>query len=311
MELGEADIEQHVTTAMETQGPLEPIAPEVERLLGPVKPVDDVLATLDEQYRREGRPAVYFLKPDEPIAPHLAALLSTTRDSLGSQGLDAYFDGFNARAVALLEAAVALNGDQDDAEQWSLTNRMNRGAALRDLGALEQARDDLKQTAADMKQDADTTPAVLGHCHIHLALCEFLLGNSEAAKLATERSLDVYNAAPDDAPVPPRLVEQSRQLLADLEAGKEPPPRKEIDVEAELRRAREALAASQQLATLPLEQPIAPRLEDMLGPARSTAEVLAALDAQYRQQGKPPVWFLPPDEPISPHLDELLGPVKE
>ncbi len=51
----------------------------------------------------------------------------------------------------------------------------------------------------------------------------------------------------------------------------------------------------------------APLLDQILGPARPTKEVLDALDRQYREQGKPPVWFLPLNEPIAPHLDELLG----
>jgi hypothetical protein len=49
----------------------------------------------------------------------------------------------------------------------------------------------------------------------------------------------------------------------------------------------------------------------MLGPAPSTDEVLETLDRQYREAGKPAVWFLPLTEPIAPHLDELLGPVEQ
>ncbi|ABA57539.1 hypothetical protein Noc_1031 [Nitrosococcus oceani ATCC 19707] len=138
------DIEQWLQTATQTPGPLNPITPEeVERLLGPAQPVQMMLNALDEQYRREHKPAVWFLPLTEPIAPHLEALL-------GPSQLD-----------------------------------------------------------------------------------------------------------------------------------------------------------------LPLDQPVASHLEKLLGPAPSTQDVLNALDRQYREQGKPPVWFLPLGEPISPHLDELLGPIKE
>ncbi|ADJ28834.1 tetratricopeptide TPR_2 repeat protein [Nitrosococcus watsonii C-113] len=137
------DIEQRLQTAMQTPGPLEPITPEIERLLGPTQPVPAVLAALDEPYRREHKPAVWFLPLTEPIAPHLEALLG---------------------------------------------------------------------------------PSQIG---------------------------------------------------------------------------------------LPLDQPVASHLEKLLGPAPSTQDVLNALDRQYREQGKPPVWFLPLGEPISPHLHELLGPIKE
>ena len=48
-----------------------------------------------------------------------------------------------------------------------------------------------------------------------------------------------------------------------------------------------------------------------LAPHHSKGRVLESLDQQYREQGKPPIWFLPLTEPIAPHLNELLGPVAE
>jgi tetratricopeptide (TPR) repeat protein len=56
--------------------------------------------------------------------------------------------------------------------------------------------------------------------------------------------------------------------------------------------------------------PIVPEVERLLGPARPTDDVFEALDRQYREQGKPPVWFLPLEEPMVPHLDQLLGPAR-
>ena len=141
MKLSEDEIAQQMTDATSLVGPLPSILPEVERLLGPAQPVSDVLAALDRQYQTDGKPAIYFLPPKEPIAPHL----------------------------------------------------------------------------------------------------DELLGKSK------------------------------------------------ID--------------------LPLDQPITPQLDKLLGPAKSTKEVFENLDRQYREQNKPPVWYLPLTEPISPHLDELLGPV--
>ena len=55
--------------------PLPSILPELERLLGPTIPVDGVLESLDQKYRAENRPAIYFLPLSEPIAPHLDELL--------------------------------------------------------------------------------------------------------------------------------------------------------------------------------------------------------------------------------------------
>ena len=82
-------------------------------------------------------------------------------------------------------------------------------------------------------------------------------------------------------------------------------------------RLQSALSAQEPLAPItpeverllgPAEPVSAAELDRRLGPAPPVREVLAELDRQYREQGKPPVWFLPLDEPIGPHLDELLGP---
>ena len=102
-------------------------------------------------------------------------------------------------------------------------------------------------------------------------------------------------------------MEQARQLLADLEDGKQPPPRKNVDGLAELQLARDRFRAAKLLTALPLDEACQPLLDQLLGPAESVDEVLKRLDQQYREAGRPAVWFLPLDEPIAPHLDELLG----
>jgi tetratricopeptide (TPR) repeat protein len=75
LEVPPKEIERRVQAAMQTSGPLEPLTPEVERWLGPVQPVQAVLAALDAQYQQDNKPAVWFLPPDQPIAPHLDELL--------------------------------------------------------------------------------------------------------------------------------------------------------------------------------------------------------------------------------------------
>lgn len=269
-----------------------------------------MLAALDEQYRSEGRPPIYFLQPSQPITPRLAKLLTPTRDGLAAQGLSAYFQDRNADAVVLIDAAIALNNAQPDAAAWLSRNRMNRGAALRNLGAFERARKELAETIVEIRQTEDRSATVEGRCQFHLALTEFRLGLADEAKASVSASLRAYGEAPEDSPVSEGLVEQSRQLQAVLEAGKEPPPRVKVDVEAELQRAREQFEAAEKLATLPIDQPTGELMDRMLGPAKQVDEVLKALDEQYRKAGKPEVWFLPLDQPISPHLDELLGPIE-
>ena len=81
LELSEAEIIQQFQAAKAVEGPLESVLPEVKRLLGPARPVTDVLAVLDAQYRQDKRPGVYFLASDEPIAPHLDQLLGPARST--------------------------------------------------------------------------------------------------------------------------------------------------------------------------------------------------------------------------------------
>ncbi len=79
MNLPNDEIAQRVNDATAIVRPLKPIAPEVERLLGPGKSVADVLAALDRQYKAEGKPTIYFLRSDQPIAPHLDQLLGRSK----------------------------------------------------------------------------------------------------------------------------------------------------------------------------------------------------------------------------------------
>ena len=91
MGLSEDETAQRLQAVKEVRSPLQPIVPEVERLLGPTKPVADVLAALDRQYKEENKPDPYFLPPEQPIVPRLDELLGPAKsikevfDSLDQQ----------------------------------------------------------------------------------------------------------------------------------------------------------------------------------------------------------------------------------
>ena len=110
--LAEPEIAARIKAGSEGTDKLTPIVPEVERLLGPPKPVADVLSSLDRQYKEQGKPAVYFLGPKEPIAPHLDELLRPNGDELTARGVAAIREGAHVDAVALYEAALELMADQ-------------------------------------------------------------------------------------------------------------------------------------------------------------------------------------------------------
>ncbi len=305
MKLPEDEISQRVKDATVTVEPLKPIVPEVERLLGPARPVADVLSALDRQHKAEGKPTVYFLSPDQPMAPHLDELFRPNLDSLNAASLFAHRNGAHADSIAYCEESLKLLADNSDKAETTFTTRMNRAVALRELGEVESARDELRRLLLGLKEVNTITALGKGRAHYHLALCEWRLDDPEAALREAEKSLNAYGD--DDAAAPQK--KQTEQLLADLKENKPLPPLAKVDVVVALEQARGRFWARTDLATLPLNQSALPLLDQMLGPAPSTKEVFETLDRQYREQNKPEIWFLPLNKPIAPHLDELLGPV--
>ena len=305
LKLSPAEIDQRLKEAESTTGPLNPITPEIERMLGPAKSVADVLAARVQRDKADGKPAVYFLSTKDPITPHLSKFLQPNPSSLLAAGIDASFKGDYANAIAYYEASLKYSEDRPDSVATAFMTRMIHAAALRELGELESARDELKMLLAGLNEGGPITALSKGRARYHLALCEWRLNDREAAQREAEESLKEYGDNLESA----HVKKQSEQLLADLKENKPLPPLAEVDAVAALEQARARFRARAELATLPLNQSALPLLDQMLGPAKSTKEVIEELDRQYREQNKPPVWFLPLSEPISPHLDELLGPV--
>jgi tetratricopeptide (TPR) repeat protein len=270
-----------------------------------------VLAALDRQYKEQGKPAVYFLGPQELIAPHLDELLRPNADALNAWGVAALRGGGPARAVVDFETALELMADQPANVPATLRTRINRAAALRELGRIEAARDELLKLLPEIERNPDADSALKGRVRYHLALCQWRLGDRAAAERLAEEAVAAYAGATEDRPVDPGVRRRSEDLLADLKNGKAPPPLAAHDAAAELEAARAGDRARAALAKLPLDEPSARLVDQVLGLARSTAEVFAGLDRRYRAEGKPSVWFLPPDQPIAPHLDELLGKAPE
>ncbi len=210
----------------------------------------------------------------------------------------------------LYEAALDLMADDPAQVTAKLLTRMNRASAWRELGLVERARDELFGLLPEIDRLPPTETFMRGRARYHLALCQWRLGDRAAAQKSARESLTAYDAAPKDAPVDPALRRQSEALLADLTDCKAPPPIARIDGNAEIEAARVRYRAREAFAKLDLKQASARWLDPILGPARSTKEVLDALDQEYRRQHKPDVWFLPLNKPIAPELDQLLGPAR-
>ena len=243
LKLAEPEFAQRIKAATERTDKLSLIVPDVERLLGPAKPVADVLTSLDRQYREQGKSAVYFLKPDEPIAPHLDDLLRPTGDGLTGQGDLAYRGGDHAEAIVFYEAALALMPDQPAHAQARFRARMKRAAALRELGLIAQARDELGRLLPELDQVPAVDSTMKGRARYHLGLCHWRLGDQAKAQRSAEESLAAYDAAPKANPVDPAQRRQSEELLAAVKAGKQPPPLPKIDAPSALEAARDRYRA--------------------------------------------------------------------
>lgn len=288
-----------------TNEPLTPITPEVEKLLGPAQSVTEVLEGLDRQYKKEGKPEIYFLGIDQPISAHLDQFLAANADYLNADGVSDYVRGDYARAIMFYDDAIRLQERHVEHQHARLVTLMNRAAALRELGDFEGARDALRALLPEFEKSADSSALTNGRAHYHLALCEWRLGDNIAAKREADASLVAYGDVVELAT--PRS--QSEQLIADINSGNPPPPRPTLDPKAAIEAAKVRYFARNSLATLSLKENAVPLLDQMFGPAGSAKEILDSLDRQYRKDGKPEVWFLPLDKPISPHLDEILGPL--
>ena len=305
MSLPDATMQERLQEIQAAPRPLQPILPEVEQVLGPAPPVAEVLAALDRQYKEEGRPAVYFLASEQALTPQLDALLRPHAEALNAAGVGAYRQGEHASAIVHYDEALTLLAGQRDAAALTFTVRMNRAAALRELGEAAQARMALRTLLAEPDTEPAITARSKGRAHYHLALCAWRLNDREAAQHAAAASLQAYGDDADAA----ALKKQTVQLLADLQTHTPPPALAQGNADLALQQARTRFRARLELATLPAEQSALPLLDQMLDPAQPTAEVFETLDRQYRADHKPALWFLPLDQPITPHLDELLGPM--
>ncbi|MEL7496512.1 MAG: tetratricopeptide repeat protein [Planctomycetota bacterium] len=299
----EDEIEGRIKQTMESTGPLAPFVPEVVRVLGPALSVSDVLTRLNKQYKAEGKPAIYFVSPKEPIGPYLAELSTPTSAELNAAGTRAYRRGFYASAIVNYDEGLkSLGENPDDEAVFSL--RMNRAAATRQLGKIDQARDELRALLLELDQEDSVSPLSKGRAYFHLALCEWRQKDVEAAKNSANLSLMAYG---EDAKAT-ALKQQTVELLTRLKNNKPPQALREVDSDAFLARARDKFDARIDLAKLSLDKPVAPLLDRLLGKAKPTGDVLANLDRQYMAEGRPKVYFLPQNEPIAPHLNKLLGP---
>ena len=67
--------------------------------------------------------------------------------------------------------------DQPAQAPAKLRTRMNRAAALRELGLVEQARDELSKLLPELEQAPAADSSTKGRARYHLALCQWRLGD--------------------------------------------------------------------------------------------------------------------------------------
>ncbi len=256
---------------------------------------------------RASRPSISSGR-NEPIAPHLDELLRPTGDELTALGVSAFREGHHADAVVIYEAVLELMADQPAQRPAEAPYPHESCGGLARAGIGQTGRKGTRGSADCKKKKSwllilwrTAEPA------INSLSASGAWATGPQPKKSAKESLAAYDGAPKAEPVDPDMRRQSEDLLAALKAGKAPPPLAAIDGQAAIEAARDRYRAREALTKIGLKQPAAPLLDQLLGPAKPTKEVFDALDRQYREQGKPAIWFLPLNEPISPHLDELLG----
>ena len=145
---------------------------------------------------------------------------------------------------------------------------MNRAAAMRELGLVGPARDEISSLLPELERLPARDAQLKGRSRYHLALCQWRLAERDARRRSAAVSLAAYDGAPKDDPVDPGLRRQSEDLLASLKDGRAPAGQPAIDAPAAIEAARAHYRAREALARLPLDQRAEPVLDQILGPAR-------------------------------------------
>ena len=339
-----------IEAASEGTDKLSPIVPEVERLLGPAKPVAEVLASLDRRYKEQGKPQIYFLKPNEPIAPHLDELLRPNRGWVECTGSCRLPRRCSCRCGRFLRSRAGAIGRpaRTGPGKAHEPHESCRGIARAGLGRQRRTTN-----SSELLPDLEKLPAndscMKGRARYHLAplpVATWRSGSRPTVRRGVPRRLQrrtESNADRSRSPSPIRRASgeiKGRQARPSTRrhrrpgrarsrprplprprgphkapserkgrsvAGPDPRPR-QTDQRG-VQGARQTLPRTTQTPIwfLPLNEPIAPHLDQLLGPTKTVEEVLEPSTASTATQGKPAIWFLPLNEPISPHLDELLG----
>jgi hypothetical protein len=163
--------------------------------------------------------------------------------------------------------------DQPAQAAVKLRTRTNRAAEWRELGLVQQAYDELTRLLPELAKTPGADSWMNGRIRYHLALCQWRLGEKAAAQKSAEESLSAYASASMTEPGNPLRRRQSEELLAALKDGKPPPLIPAINAPAAIEAARARYRACEALTKLGLDQPAAPLLDQLLGPAKPTKEV--------------------------------------
>ena len=237
--------------------------------------------------------------PEHPeVAIHLTNLAELLRDT-----------NRLAEAEPLMRRALAIDERSLGAEHLTVAIGLNNLATLlKDTNRLPEAEPLMRRALAIFERAFGPE-----HPHVAVLLTNIgrLLHETDRPTLSEpliRRGREIFDARfGSDHPSTKKWDQFHADLLVDLEErGLKPETTwKPEDVFRQL----DEVGERHSISLVPLDQPVAPHLDELLGSAGSVDDVLKALDEQYRAEGRSAVWFLPLDEPITPHLDDLLGPM--
>ena len=304
LKLDDEQIDLRVRDAKLGETRLSPFAQELDRVLGVTPTLSTVLTNIEAVYHLSKEPVTHI---DHPVADLVATMLRPSMKSMTELAGRAKDSGNNVDAAVYSERVLAMLSDSEKMAASGSVVRLNHASALLDLGDLGESEMELRELASEMNREDSIENRLYARVHYHIARCLFRSGRSVEAISEAEASIAAY----DDKPASKDWKNQSLKLLQAMKTTTPNP----VDFEekmknlARLESARSRFDAWDQLVNLPPVQPATALLDLVLSPIPPAEQVFEELDRKYREQKKPPVWFLPLSEPISTHLDELLGPV--
>ena len=273
-------------------------------LLGPIGSIDSALQRVMADFHPLEKATNQYVDLNLLISPMLDQKPLDTPAGRNAGAVAALARGKPAMAMALLDEST-FDQSEHNRDVSSYTIKLNRAISMRELGRLPQAESQFKQLMLDMNQYAEVPQYVHGRSFFHWSLCLFRLNEMDQALSAVKESLQYYEGLTFDMTFPPLWIEQSQQLLAEIESGQTPANQDSIDYDKALSKAHSRLNATRKLTILPPKDSAHSIVVQMCGPLLAVGEILSEDSNGSNNESQVP--HLRPDKSVTTQLCDILG----